>query len=217
MNLITRIIISLLQQVRSLLIFSPSLLAAISHFIGGWSSDYAKYSKICSDFVVRDPYPPSRPAKNSPLAFAKKLPPGKLLLPGQESIPPLPPFPPEISELQRPEDSGEGSSSMGGPSNGPSQRHGGRSLIMNNEREIINSVKSCEALHHAWFLQTSLPYALATRDLQRSGAMEECSSTAESNPGNVVRALSILNYESTSSINGSHLITKSFARKQKIY
>ena len=132
----------------TLLIFSPSLLAAISHFIGGWALSSAKYSKICSDFVVRDPYPPSRPAKNSPLAYAKRLPPEKLLLPGQEYIPPLPPFPPGISKLQRPEDSGEGSSSLGGPSNGPSQRHGGRSLIMNDEGEMIDFVKSCEAFHH---------------------------------------------------------------------
>jgi len=88
---------------------------------------------------------------------------------------------------------------------------------MNNEREIIDSVESCEALYHNRCLQTSLPYTLATRDLQRSGAMEECSSTAESKPGNFVRVLSILNYVFTSSINGSRLTTREiFSGKQKI-
>jgi len=216
MNSITRIIISPLQQVRSLPTFSPFLLAAISHFIGGWTPGYASYVKICSDFVVRDPYPPSRPARNSPLAFAKKLPPEKLL--GQEDLPPLPPFPPGISELRRSKDNGEGGSSLGGPSNGPGQRHSGRSLTINSEREMMDSVGSCEALYDTRCLQTSLLYTSATRDLQRSEAIEECSSTAESNLDGFVRVLSTLSYVFTSSINGSRLIAwKIFPMQQKIF
>lgn len=148
-NSITRIIISLLQQVRSLPSFSPSLLAAISHFIGGWTPGYARYSKIRSDFYVREPYPPSRRAKNSSLAFAKKLPPEKLLLPGQEDLPPLPPGIPELEEL---DDKAEGSSS-GGVLNGPNQRRD-NSLTMSvvyNEREVMDHIEKCEALARTRF------------------------------------------------------------------
>lgn len=148
-NSITRIIISLLQQVRSLPSFSPSLLAAISHFIGGWTPGYARYSKIRPDFYVREPYPPSRRAKNSSLAFAKKLPPEKLLLPGQEDLPPLPPGIPELEEL---DDKAEGSSS-GGVLNGPNQRRD-NSLTMSvvyNEREVMDPIEKCEALARTRF------------------------------------------------------------------
>ena len=134
---------------RSLPSFSPSLLAAISHFIGGWTPGYARYSKIRPDFYVREPYPPSRRAKNSSLAFAKKLPPEKLLLPGQEDLPPLPPGIPELEEL---DDKAEGSSS-GGVLNGPNQRRD-NSLTMNvvyNEREVMDPVEKCEALARTRF------------------------------------------------------------------
>lgn len=203
---------------RFLLTFSPSLLAAISHFIGGWRAGYARYVNICSDFVIRDPYPPSRRAKNSPLAFAKKLPPEKLLLPGQEDLPLLPGSPPEISELQRLEDNRECGSGLGGPSNGPIKGRGVRSLVGNNEREMTDSVESCEALYYTRCSQTSLPYISATRDLRRSEAMEKCSSTTESNPDGFVRALSILDCLSTYRINASRLVPlKIYSKQQNIF
>ncbi|KXN82665.1 hypothetical protein AN958_02342 [Leucoagaricus sp. SymC.cos] len=62
---------------------------------GGWSPEAAKYGKIRENFDVRDPYPlPPRPAPNSTLRFAKKLPPGRVLAPGQDPFPPLPELPP---------------------------------------------------------------------------------------------------------------------------
>jgi hypothetical protein len=85
-----------LRKVRSSSRFTRMSMAhtCARFFSGGWKPGFAAYTKMRDNFDVREPYPlPPFPAPNSQLRFAKKLPPGKLLIPGQE-LPPLPPFPP---------------------------------------------------------------------------------------------------------------------------